>query len=354
MEAERAFTGYGERLKAFMAQASADETAFNRLALELFTLQFEHVPVYQSLCRRRGATPGSVKDWKEIPALPTEAFKEFEVTSLPAAERATVFYSSGTTAENRSRHFHAAASLRIYEVSLLGWFGRHFLPDSAALTLILLTPGRAAAPHSSLAYMFDTIAETFPWRTVATAGLVGADGAWEVDAAQVERAARESAGPVAIMGTAYGFVHLLDKVGRLPLPPGSRALETGGYKGRSREMSKVELHELMRRRLRLAESHIISEYGMSELSSQAYDRTVGGSGGVFHFPPWARAQLISPETGRLVAEGEAGMVRVLDLANVRSVLAVQTSDVAVRRGEGFELMGRATAAEPRGCSLMTI
>jgi len=107
---------------------------------------------------------------------------------------------------------------------------------------------------------------------------------------------------------------------------------------------------------------------MSELSSQAY-AVVGGqrqatrdaalsgySSSVpchFHFPPWARVQIVSPETGREVAEGETGLIRVFDLANVFSVAAVQTEDLGIRRGDGFELIGRAQLAEPRGCSLMS-
>jgi hypothetical protein len=110
---------------------------------------------------------------------------------------------------------------------------------------------------------------------------------------------------------------------------------------------------------------------MSELSSQAYDQVAGDKWQVtrapeveschlprgtchFHFPPWARAQIISPESGLEVGEGETGLVRVFDLANVFSVLAVQTEDLGVRRGDGFELLGRAALAEPRGCSLMTV
>jgi hypothetical protein len=94
---------------------------------------------------------------------------------------------------------------------------------------------------------------------------------------------------------------------------------------------------------------------MSELSSQAYDHVVGRSlpaERVFRFPPWARALVISPETGCEVAEGESGLLRVVDLANVRSVMAVQTEDLAVRRGDGFEPIGRVPQAEPRGCSLL--
>jgi len=107
---------------------------------------------------------------------------------------------------------------------------------------------------------------------------------------------------------------------------------------------------------------IVCEYGMSELSSQAYDRIAGNAPGqrcampdeprAFHFPPWCRALVVSPETGCEVEEGETGMLRLFDLANVRSVMAIQTEDLAVRRGAGFELLGRAARAEARGCSLL--
>jgi hypothetical protein len=132
-------------------------------------------------------------------------------------------------------------------------------------------------------------------------------------------------------------------------------METGGYKGRSRELPKSELHAMMREWLGVTEGQILCEYGMSELSSQAYDGAVGeASRGVFYFPPWARAQIVSPETGREVSEGETGLVRIFDLANVYSVMAIQTEDLGVRRGDGFELLGRAAMAEARGCSLASV
>ncbi|HKW29188.1 MAG TPA: hypothetical protein VJT54_07625 [Verrucomicrobiae bacterium] len=166
--------------------------------------------------------------------------------------------------------------------------------------------------------------------------------------------------PVILLGTAFSFVHLLDDLGerdlRFQLPPGSRVMETGGYKNRSRAMPKDELHALITARLGVTTENIICEYGLSELSSQAYDGEMWrAKGGVrnFHFPPWARAQIISPETAREAADGETGLIRLFDLANIFSVAAIQTEDLGVRRGGDFELIGRAQAAEPRGCSLMS-
>ena len=155
-------------------------------------------------------------------------------------------------------------------------------------------------------------------------------------------------------------MHLLDFLAEnesaVPASAGSRVMETGGYKNRSRTMPKEELHALITERLGIPRENIVCEYGMSELSSQAYDSVTSDEWRVtgnsrlchpspvtrhFRFPPWARVQIISPETGREVAEGETGLIRVFDLANVFSVMAVQTEDLGVRRGDGFELIGRA-------------
>jgi hypothetical protein len=135
-------------------------------------------------------------------------------------------------------------------------------------------------------------------------------------------------------------------------------METGGYKNRSRALPKAELHTLITKHLGVSRENILCEYGMSELSSQAYDCGIHLPFSildprVFNFPPWARVQIISPETGCEVADGETGIIRIFDLANVFSVAAIQTEDLGVRRGDGFELIGRAQLAEPRGCSLMT-
>jgi hypothetical protein len=211
--------------------------------------------------------------------------------------------------------------------------------------------------------MFDFVRQKVGGEENNFFGRAGADGSWTLDAdAAISVLSKSDGKPHLILGTAFSFVFLLDTLAeknlRLKLPAGSRVLETGGYKGRSRTMPKAELHRLITERLGVTAENIICEYGMSELSSQAYDspwtkiQSVK-SGRVFQFPPWARARVISPENGRAVAEGETGLLQVFDLANVFSVMAILTEDLAVRRGDGFELIGRAQLAEPRGCSLMT-
>jgi Acyl-protein synthetase, LuxE len=357
------FDEFAAQLRAFIAQTNATDSAiahsdteFNRLASALFSLQVAAVPVYAKFCARRKVS--AILDWREIPALPTAAFKEYEVTSLPSAERLRVFHSSGTMQQTPSRHFHNAESMAIYEASLLPWFRTHFLNSLFTIPpSLFLTPSPALTPHSSLVHMFETVGRESAHSLFA--GELDGEGAWALRMEQIVAAleqAQSAQQPLALLGPAFSFVHLLDHCHasqtRYRLPAGSRVMETGGYKGRSRVVPKLELHRMITKWLGIPASHILTEYGMSELSSQAYDRAIPGAAGAFHFPPWARVRIVSPETGREVGEGETGMLQVFDLANVRSVMAVQTEDLAIKRGDGFELIGRDTQAEPRGCSLM--
>ena len=354
------FSHFAARLRSWQT-AKADnavlsrypESEFNSLALNLFALQFKYNSAYQKICVARQRMPQTVEYWTQIPAVPTAAFKELELTSLTPDERTAVFYSSGTTEQKLSRHFHNNESLAVYETSLWSWFKNRF---GRTGELVFLTPNQTAAPRSSLVYMFEIVRQKFDLPESAFTGTVSVDGAWMVDFAetiQKLKLACATQTPRTLLGTAFSFVHLLDYLSenklRFRLPENSRVMETGGYKNRSRILPKEELHALITDRLGVPPKNIICEYGMSELSSQAYAE----SSGAFHFPPWARVQIISPETGREVAEGETGLIRIFDLANVFSVAAVQTEDLGICRGDEFELIGRTQFAEPRGCSMMT-
>ncbi|HEY1489603.1 MAG TPA: long-chain fatty acid--CoA ligase [Verrucomicrobiae bacterium] len=333
---------------------------FDALALELFALQCNHNAAYRKICEARRLTPDTVGHWTQTPAVPATAFKELDLTSLAPHERATVFHSSGTTGQTPSRHFHNAESLAVYETSLLKWFGQNFFANSEFKIqnseLLILTPPPEQAPHSSLVHMIETVRQISSAPNPVFVGKTAADGVWVLDFEAALAALHSSLvtrHPPILLGTAFSFVHLLDYLAehhlQFQLPAGSGVMETGGYKNRSRSIPKTELHALIIERLGVARENIICEYGMSELSSQAY----AAAGTRFQFPPWARVQIISPETGREVGDGETGLIRVFDLANVFSVAAIQTEDLAIRRSDGFELIGRAELAEPRGCSLMT-
>jgi hypothetical protein len=238
---------------------------------------------------------------------------------------------------------------------------------AGGLQMLILTPTLVQAPHSSLVHMFETIRRELGTGEGCIVGKVAEDGGWSLEAeaaVQLLERVNGAGQPLLVLGTAFSFVHLLDFLAerglRFALAPGSCALETGGYKGRSRVLAKTALHALISQRLGIPPDHIICEYGMSELSSQAYDCAIGTefaarhASRCFQFPPWARVQIISPETGCEVDDGETGLIRIFDLANVWSVMAIQTEDLGVRHGDGFTLAGRAVRAEPRGCSLMAV
>lgn len=349
----------------------AGDAQFDDLARELFRLHYIHNPVYRRFCEARHACPERTESWKGIPALPTAAFKQFEVTCLAPIERTRTFLSSRTTGAEPSRNFHSPETLSIYEQSLWFWF-RHCVDlrsAGGAVRVVILTPAPPEAPDSSLVHMLEYVRKQLDAPPSAFVGAHEPDQGWqvkfEVAVARLRQAAAETtpgaeAHPVLVMGTAFSFVHLLDFLDQqgmtLALPKGSRVFETGGYKGQSRSLSRQELHSMIREKLAVGSEDIVSEYGMSELASQAYDILPGEnrseSSRIFRFPPWARATVINPETGGEAAPGEAGLLRILDLANVGAVLALQTEDIGVSRDGGFALVGRAADAEPKGCSLL--
>jgi hypothetical protein len=350
---------FGERMRARITRAGVVPIAdaeFTELANQLFRLQATAIPVLKSLATRRELNLDETVSWQRLPAIPTAMFKELELSSIPPERRSTFFLSSGTTAKNRSRHWHGAESLALYEESLRRWFAANVRLSGHAF--ISLTPPAAAVPNSSLVHMFEQYRSGLGADVDVFLGELSIDGAWEVRFDELFSRLEHLSGPVFLVGTAFSFVHVLDEMKtrqlKFALPAGSLLLETGGYKGRSRVLTKAQLYRRLQSRFGVPDEAIVCEYGMSELSSQAYDAGSGtaGEGRVFRFPSWARVVIVSPETGEEVAEGEVGLLRIVDLANTFSVMAVQTEDLVVRVADGFELLGRPTEAEPRGCSLM--
>ena len=362
--------------------SALDDRAFGRLALALFRLQFQSNECYRRFVEylaksnpKTPAFPASQKaNWRQIPCVPTSAFKEFEITSLSKSQRSFVFQSSGTAGQNPSRHFHSKDSLALYEKSLARWFFHHFPPANPETErLFILTPPPIETPHSSLVHMLETVRHWQGFPKSVFYGRLVAGERWGLDADRLLRDLRKAGrrnSPAALLGTAFNFVQLLDALAAsrqtLSLPSGSRLLETGGYKGRTRELAKTALYSELADCLGIPSGRMISEYGMSELSSQAYDGRLNAedpcfrarrvpplnAARLFHFPPWVRCQIIVPETGQEANEGETGLIRVFDLANVWSVMALQTEDLGRRLSGGIEFLGRAANAEARGCSLM--
>ena len=335
-----------------------DEGAFNALALRLFAHQFAHNLPYRRLCERRGRTPANVTDWRQIPSVPIGAFKELTLACAPADQAVAVFMTSGTThKERRGKAYHT--TLELYDASMRPNFGAHVLPDGARLPFLVLFPPPSILPNSSLAHYLDVALSSFG--AAGSGWFMGEKG---LDSAGLSEALREAEGtgrPVGLLGASFAFVHFLDDCAgrgvRFRLPPGSRIMDTGGFKGRSREVGREDLYRVFSETFGIPDTSIVNMYGMTEFSVQFYDVTLrrhaaGRPPGRFKVgPPWSRTRIIDPETGAEKPAGDVGVLLHLDLANRNTVSAILTEDLGRAVEDGFELLGRVTGAEARGCSM---
>jgi len=330
--------------------APADDARFDALALELFRYQHAKNAAYRRICDAFALDAARVRRFQDVPAVPTGAFKEARLACFPPEASVREFHSSGTTTQRPG--VLALDTLALYEASLLATFRAFICPDVARIRFFVLAPPARESPHSSLSYMFDHAVARLGTRE--SAFYVGAEG-WDPE--RLIRDLAASREPVAVVGTAFAFVHLLDALaadGRsLALAPGSRAMETGGFKGRSRALSRADLHRAIAARLGIPAERIVNQYGMCELASQFYEPSLvlGRASFVKRVPPWVRTRAVDPETLADVPPGARGMLVHYDLANTGSVLAVQTSDEGRLAPGGFEVFGRLAGAEARGCSI---
>jgi hypothetical protein len=360
MSADPARAVLDARVLAWLREPSeawrCDDARFASLAHDLFAYQFAHCAPYRRFCERRGRTPDRVAHWREIPAVPAGAFKELTLRSFPAGCETHVFRTSGTsTARRGALHLD---TLELYEASLLPSFRRGVLPDlppGERARIRVLAPSPAETPDSSLSQMFGVVLRELG---DDASGFDVRGGALQTDALVVALEGATADGvAVALCGTAFALVHLLDALegrgARVPLAPGSRVMETGGFKGRAREMPREALYAGIEHALAVAPERIVNQYGMTELGSQFYDSVLREPARPRRklAPPWTRVRLVDPETGDDAGPGDPGVVTILDLANTGSVLAIQTGDLGRAIGDGFEVIGREPGAEARGCSI---
>jgi hypothetical protein len=353
------------RVRAFMraSQGGDSREGFDDLALSIARFQAARVPALGRLVAARGVDLYAARRAGDVPAVPSDVFRMTRVAAHAPLEDARLFRTSGTSLGASARGEHPFRTLATYELGALLWGRRMLWPDRGKLRAIVLAPPTSEVADSSLGFMMDLFA-----------GSLGGPASFAVrggalDAAVVERAcegARSSGDPAIVLGASFAFVHLLESSDdfRFELPLGSRAMQTGGFKGRSREVDPPVLRRMIASALAISEAHVVSEYGMTELSSQAYEGTLAASlgalphgwakdarPGVYFAPPWMRVTAVDPASLLPVAPGEVGIARIEDLANIDSALAVQTSDLVRAVGDGFELLGRAPGALPRGCSI---
>ena len=337
------------------------EREYDSWAVRIFRWQIAHNRAYRTYCAGRGATFATVERWTDVPPVPTSAFRHLRLLSVEGGRAPeALLRTSGTMRGPERRGKHPVASLALYRAALLPMLRAHLVPEGERLRVLSLVPAPADAPDSSLAYMISTAMEELG--TEESARLARSDGALDPERLRdALHAAADGGRPVLVAATAFALVHALDLLdeahARVRLPEGSRLMETGGFKGRSRTVERAELYAAVDARLGIPEQRIVNEYGMTELLSQFYEPVLSAPPAPplaerFHVaPPWVRTRVLDPVTLAPVTPGEPGLLCHHDLANAGSVACVLTEDLGREMPGGLRLLGRVAGAEPRGCSL---
>jgi len=338
-----------ERILRFVADPSSEP--FDELVREAFAFQLERLAPLRRLAERRGLRPGDLASWRDVPMVPATAFRTVELAAAPAVE---TFRSSGTTEGPRSVHHHPYPAL--YRAVIDATFPAAVLGGLERPPMLSLIPNRGQAPDSSLAFLVAHAMER--WGDPASVVAFGPRGVAAPALRGFLAARQRDRRPTVLLATSFALVHMLEALERLDLrfrlPAGSRVFETGGTKGRSRELTRAQLLAGLAARLDVGAAQIVREYGMTELTSHFYGgHFYGGEAGdeTFRPPAWVRVRILDPSTLEELAPGETGLLAVFDLANVGSALHLLTEDLAEAAEGGFRLRGRAAGAQLRGCSL---
>ncbi|WP_084034607.1 long-chain fatty acid--CoA ligase [Anaerobacillus alkalilacustris] len=347
-----------QELKAFICQSSSTDEQFNTIALKLFQFQYEYNQPYRKFCRKRRVSPRTIKHFTEIPPVPIDAFKLTTLSSFPIEETSAVFMTSGTTNQDRrGKNYHH--DLELYDLSMKTHFKSFMMPDLDNMKMFILFPTQDEMPNSSLAHYLHIAKETF--------GTSDSKYAFTNEGFQIKtliddlQFAEEKGEPIMLIGATFSFIHLLDECKKnniqFKLPPNSRIMDTGGAKGRSREIEPTEFKEEISELCEVPLEMCVNMYGMTELSSQIYDRNLFD---YFHqneihttkvSPHWVKTVIMDLEEMREQPLGEKGLIVHYDLANINSVSSILTEDIGVQGDGGFSLLGRAKGAEAKGCSL---
>jgi phenylacetate-coenzyme A ligase PaaK-like adenylate-forming protein len=306
---------------------------FEELALKVYAYQYEHVEVYRQFCDfLNHPKPTS---WEEIPFIPIELFKTHRIMDDSQSKEDVLFLSSGTTGSIRSSHYVIDVSL--YERSFFSTFELFFGKPQECAILALL-PNYVEQGSSSLVYMVNQLIAHSPF---PESGFYLQDA--ERLCQSIDRL-RSSRTKIVLFGVSYALLDLAEK--KLDLS-GVTVVETGGMKGRRKEIIKEELHHVLSKGLNV--QPIASEYGMTELLSQAY----AISAGKFQTPPWMKIAIRDPEDPfTWLKDGKSGGISVIDLANLHSCSFIHTQDLGRIDRDYFYVLGRFDQSDIRGCNLL--
>lgn len=316
---------------------SCTPQTFDDVALQVYRYQYENVSVYRSFCEAMKRAPERVEKNEDIPFLPIEFFKSHKII---AGGKSTelLFESSTTTGSIPSKHY--VSDKTIYETSFLKTF-RQFYGEPKDYLILALLPSYLERGSSSLVYMVNELIAQSKY-SESSFFLHDTERLREV----LRTALQNTSIKILLIGVTYA---LLDFAEQFPMNLGNTiVMETGGMKGRKAELTRTEVHQFLQKQFSVPQIH--SEYGMTELLSQAYTT----QNGTFSCPPWMRVLARDPyEPTAILAAGKTGALNVIDLANIYSCSFIATSDAGTVLANGeFEVAGRMDAAETRGCNLM--
>lgn len=310
---------------------------FRETALQIFNYQFNNNAVYHDFVISLGKNPAEIRTPSDIPFMPVEFFRNHKIVTgdLPVE---MIFESSGTTGFAPGKHF--INDLGLYEESFLKSF-RLFYGEPEKFLIAALLPSYTERSGSSLVYMADNLIRRSHYPE---------SGFYKdnfEDLIPVLKKARKEQANILLLGVSFALLDLAEN--RLPDLSGVIVMETGGMKGRRKELTRYELHDILREKLNVSSIH--SEYGMTELLSQAYSK----GNGIFYCPPWMKILIRDPmdPLTLMIEPGQTGGINIIDLANINSCSFISTGDLGkVHDDEGFEVIGRFDNSDIRGCNLM--
>ncbi|HPF02919.1 MAG TPA: acyltransferase [Bacteroidales bacterium] len=314
-----------------------DEDSFQACMIDVFRLQSAGNPVYREFIRNLGVRPEDVTQYEQIPFLPAELFRNNRIIT-GTSDPEIVFESSGTTGSAVSRHYVTDVSL--YERSLLQAFTL-FYGDPSEYLIAALLPSYTEREHSSLVYMVKNLTG----RSMAPGSGFYRDNPESL--IEIIISARDRGQKVILIGVSFALLDIAEKFS--PDLHDIIIMETGGMKGRRKEITRHELHSVLTRAFNVEVIH--SEYGMTELLSQAYSKGEG----IFWSPPWMKIVIRDPlDPLSLIKErGVTGAINIIDLANINSCSFLATGDLGkVHKDGSFEVQGRIDNSDIRGCNLM--
>jgi len=314
------------------------EEQFNQMALDIFKFQFENNKVYRSFCDLLYKNPTDVKTIENIPFLPIQFFKSHDVISSTQAIQQT-FISSGTTDAIPSKHH--IVDLFVYEASFIKGF-THFYGNISEYVVLALLPSYLERADSSLVYMVDHLIKL----TNRTESGFYLDDFKDL-AATLKKLEKDGKKTI-LIGVSFALLDLI-KSYTFDLNH-CIIMETGGMKGRRKELIKEDLYHQLKTGFGVDRIH--SEYGMTELLSQAYSSGLNN----FKTPPWMKIYVRDPEDAfSMVSKNSSGGINVIDLANLNSCSFIATQDLGKLHNDGsFEILGRFDNSDIRGCNLMTL